>query len=107
MTGPIDNEMKVAFSPAANLDLTDIADYIARDSPARALSFVAELEVKCLRLGQATGIGTARPELGEGIRMFPNGRYLIFYREQDGLVRIERIIHGARDIDGDDFELDR
>ncbi len=33
-------------------------------------------------------------------------RYLIFYREHEGVVRIERVMHGARDIGGDDFDVD-
>jgi toxin ParE1/3/4 len=45
-----------------------------------------------------------RPELGDGVRVLPHGRYLIFYREVIKGLRIERIMHGARDIGGDDFE---
>jgi len=95
--------MKVLFSPAAQDDLLDIALYIAQDNPARAATFVDELEAKCMLLGKASGIGTARPELGQGVRMLPHGRYLIFYREQESQLRIERILHGARDIDGEDL----
>ena len=98
--------MKVVFSPAAKADLLEIALYIAQDNSVPALSFVDELEVKCLKLGQAAGIGMARPELGEGIRMLPHERYLIFYREQGAMLRIERVMHGARDIAGDDFDVD-
>ncbi len=57
-----------------------------------------------MALGNAPGIGTERPGLGESIRMLPHGRYLSFYRETPKPVRIERVMHGARDIDGDDFE---
>lgn len=96
--------MKVSFSPAAEVDLIDIALFIAQDNPARALSFVNELEEKCAGLGGAPGVGTPRPELGEGICRLPHGRYLIFYRVADSSLRIERILHGARDIGGDDFE---
>jgi len=95
--------MKVSFSPAAQDDLLDIALYIAQDNPARAGTFVDDLEAKCNLLGKASGIGTAKPELGQGVKMLPHGNYLIFYREQDSQLRIERILHGARDIDGDDF----
>jgi toxin ParE1/3/4 len=49
----------------------DIASFIARDNPTRALTFVDELQGKCEALGMAPGIGTARPELGEGISMLP------------------------------------
>lgn len=59
-----------------------------------------------MKLGHAPSIGTARPELGEGVRMLPHGRCLIFYREHETTLRIERVKHSARDIAGDDFELD-
>lgn len=80
--------------------------FIVQDNPARALTFVDELEAKCNALGVSSGIGTLRPELGEGVRMLPHGRYLIFYREVKKGLRIERIMHGARDIGGDDFEAE-
>jgi len=34
---------------------------------------------------------------GPGLRVLPYGQYLIFYRPMDTTVRIERILHGARD----------
>jgi toxin ParE1/3/4 len=96
--------LKVTFSPVARDDLMEIAIFIAQDNPTRALTFVDELEDKCAELGRSPGIGTMRPELGDGIRMLPHGRYLIFYRETNRAVRVERILHSARDIAGDDFE---
>jgi toxin ParE1/3/4 len=84
----------------------EIAAYIAQDNPTRALTFVDELENRCGAIGNAPGIGTARPELGDGIGMFPHGRYLIFYRETHRAVRIERIMHSARDVGDGDFEVD-
>lgn len=96
--------MRVTFSPAAQTDLMDIATFIAQDNPKRALTFVDELQAKCDALGAAPGIGTSRPELGDGIRMLPHGRYLIFYREANKALRIERIMHGSRDIGHDDIE---
>lgn len=98
--------MKVTFSPAAEEDLLDIAVLIAQDNQARALTFFDDLESKCEALGRAPGIGTSRPELGDGVRMLPHGRYLIFYREANKGLRIERIMHGARDIGGDALEAD-
>lgn len=98
--------MKLTFSPAAEADLLDIAIFIAEDNQTRALKFIDELEEKCDAVGRTPSIGTARPELGDGICMLPYGRYLIFYREVDMGVRIERILHSARDIGGDAFEAD-
>ena len=95
--------MKVRFSPAASDDLIEIAVYIARDNTSRALSFVEELEAACNRLGLTPSIGsTIRLDLAHDIRMWPLGRYLVFYREQGKGMRIERIVHGSRDIGDDD-----
>jgi len=63
----------------------EIASFIAHDNPARALTFVDELEQKCHVLGVSPGLGTSRPELGAGVKMLPFGRYLIFYREANSL----------------------
>jgi toxin ParE1/3/4 len=95
---------KISFSPAARDDLMDIAVFIAQDNPTRALTFVDEIENRCGGLGRSPGIGTARPELGEGVCMLPHGRYLIFYRAAGDAVRIERIMHSARDVGDEDFE---
>ena len=95
--------MKVTVSPAARSDLIEIAIYIAQDNPDRALSFVDELEAKCFKLGQQPGLGTRRQELADGLRVAPHGRYLIFYREHTEGLRIERVMHSARDIGSTDF----
>jgi toxin ParE1/3/4 len=89
----------VRFSPLAETDLVEIGIYIARDNPTRALSFIDELETKCDTLGVFPGMGVARHDVAVGLRMLPHGSYLIFYHEQEDHVRIERILHRARDVD--------
>lgn len=89
--------MRVVFSPAAQADLLE---YIAVDSPSRALSFTDTLEQASRQLVESPHIGM-RPELGEGVRSIPHGSYLIFYRVLAPNLRIERILHGARDIGTD------
>lgn len=44
--------MRVRLSSEARQDLFAIGDYIARDNPPRAQSFVAELAAKCASLGE-------------------------------------------------------
>jgi len=90
--------MRLEFSPESQLDLIDIAAFIAQDNPARAKSFVDELEADCGRLIIQPGIGAPRPDLGDGVRVLPHGRYLIFYRADEKLVRIARVLHSARDM---------
>lgn len=85
------------FSPESRLDLLEIATFIARDNPARARTFVTELETVCGNLVAHPEIGVLRPELHGRLRMLPHGRYLIFYQMLQDTVRIVRILHGARD----------
>lgn len=89
--------MNLLFSPAAEADLIDIAVYIAADDPVRALTFVEELEAACNILVDHPLAGVARPEIGESLRSRPYRRYIIYYRVTDSAIRIERILHGARD----------
>lgn len=96
MSGP----RRLLISPRAAADLDEIGEFIARDNPARAASFVAELEAKCRTIASFPEGYPARPDLAEDIRMAVHGRYLLFFREleDNGAVRIERVLHGARDL---------
>ncbi len=90
--------MKLVFSPKAAADIEEIGDYIARDNPERALSFVTELEAHCQKILTAPEAFPSRDELLPGARMASHRRYLIFFRVHGKTVRIERIVHGARDL---------
>jgi toxin ParE1/3/4 len=88
----------VAFSPKSRQDLLDIGDYIAKDSRANARRFVGKLVEQCQRIGLAPlGYGS-RDDLAPGLRMAALGHYVIFFRVLDGTVRIERVLHGARNL---------
>jgi toxin ParE1/3/4 len=91
--------MQCRYSPVALDDLMGIAKYIAQDNPQRARSFVAELRASCSTLARQPGMGRLRPELGVGVRLFPHGNYVILFSALAGSgVRIERVLHGARDL---------
>lgn len=90
--------MRIVFSRLAEIDLEEIADYIARDDPRRALSFVRELRGHCGRIAEAPQAWPARPELGRDIRCSVHGRYVVFFHIAGIDVLIVRILHGARDI---------
>jgi toxin ParE1/3/4 len=98
----------VTFSPKSRQDLLDIGDYIAKDSRENARRFVGKLIEQCKRLG-ITPLGYAsREDLAPGLRMAAIGRYVIFFRIVDSAVRIERVLHGARNlpvvIEGDNLK---
>ena len=90
--------MRLTFTPLAEQDLETIADYIAADNPARALSFVRELRTQCKRIAINPPGYCLRPELGENIRSYAHGHYVIFFETTPDAVHIVRILHGARDI---------
>lgn len=90
--------MRCVLSPLAELDLEEIGDYIARDNPPRAVSFIREIRERCAGITANPAAAPLRPELGEDIHMVLHGRYLIFYTAAPKSVRIERILHGARNV---------
>ncbi len=91
--------MQVIFSPLAERDLEDIGDYIARDNPRRALSFVIELRRQCTKIATAPQAYRPRPELGDDIRSCAHGNYVIFFHDDRKGLSIVRILHGAMDIE--------
>jgi toxin ParE1/3/4 len=86
------------FTTPALRDLEEIHDYIAGDSPTAASRWIDKLEREWQNLVEMTGMGRRREELAPGLRSFPVGVYLIFYREVEDGVQILRVLHGARDI---------
>lgn len=91
--------MKVTLSTRSRADLAGIGEYIARENPARAASFVDELIDACeavalVPLGAPLISGRGPP----GLRRKVYQRYLIVYRVHRDTVEIVRILHGARDV---------
>lgn len=87
------------FSPLAVHDLEDILEYIARDNRNAAVRFIETLKDTCGTLSRFPLLGARRDYLAEGLRVFGVGNFAIYYRIEPDVVRIERVLHGARDID--------
>ena len=94
----------VRFSPKVESDLEEIGDFIARDNPRRAVSFIDELIELCELIGRSPDAFQYLPSLGPDIRRAVHGRYSIFYSVQPHEVRIERVLHGARRVTQDTFD---
>jgi plasmid stabilization system protein ParE len=91
--------MKVELSEEALDDLAEILAYVSRDNPQAAARLVDGIEATCFRLGGMPGAGTIRDDLKRGLRIFSHRSYLIcFRRKNNEMLRIVRVIHGARDI---------
>lgn len=90
--------MLLFIKPLAEQDLEAIGDFIARDNPARAVTFVRELREHCKRIASNPLGYRERPELAPGLRSCAHGNYVIFFDVLPDLVEIVRVLHGARDL---------
>lgn len=90
--------MAVTFAPAAVQDIEEIGDYIHAENPPAAGRLIAALRERCGHIADAPRGGVPRPTLWPGLRSIAFQRYVIFYTADGDEVRIERILHGARDI---------
>lgn len=88
---------KYRLSANAQDDLDGIWDYIAQSDPEAADRFVDSLYRKFITIGKGIKLGSARPELGKDVRMWPHGNYLIYFEAIGNTAVILRVIHSARD----------
>lgn len=90
------------YLPIAQDDLVDIFDWIAKDNPGRALSFVDKLDKRI-------GILERQPLLGReprhqklreyGYRVLIIESYLVFYIVRGTVIEIHRVMHGSRSLE--------
>lgn len=96
--------MKLEFSPQAVTDLDEILQYVSRDDPHAAVRLVDGIEATCQTLVSMPRAGTVRNDLARGMRAFTHGRYVIYFLcPTEDILRIVRIMHGARDVRPTDF----
>ena len=69
--------MKLLITSTAEQDSLNIGDFIAQDNPARAVTFVRELQDQCQRLLVFPEAYRARPELGKNMRSMPHQQYVV------------------------------
>lgn len=87
------------LSDQAEADLEDIGAYIAHDSPRAAERVMAALLAKCELIAVQPTLYPAREDIAPGFRRALWKPYGVWYQiTADGNVRIERIVHGARDL---------
>jgi toxin ParE1/3/4 len=92
--------LKVLITDEAKGDLLAIGRFIARDNPARAETFVTELEERCRGLAEMPlGFPLVPGHAHSGIRRRAHGHYLIFYRVEKERVVVLHVLHGAMDVE--------
>jgi toxin ParE1/3/4 len=89
---------RVEFSRFIEDDLDTIAENIAQDNPARAVSFIQEIREKFRVIGQNPLGYRLHPEIGDDARMALVGRYVVLFHIVNDIARIERVVYGGRDL---------
>jgi len=100
MGGPAKYTLK--YLPVAQEDLISIFDYIAQDSPSRALAFIDKLDDHIGSLEQHPLLGRVprHQKLREfGYRVLNVESYLAFYIIRGDFIEIHRVVHGSRNLD--------
>jgi len=93
--------MKVIWSEGALRDLEHIRDYIALDNPAYANVFVERLLKTTRHLPQFPQSGRLMPEAkSTHIREVLYQGYRIVYRLSPELIEVIMVVHGSRDLGG-------
>jgi plasmid stabilization system protein ParE len=90
--------MRLRLSPRVPADLEAIADYIAQDSLNQATRLLRVLSARMKELAKKPQLYRLRPEIGAEARLVTVGNYVILFRIRQNAVRIERVLHGSRDL---------
>ena len=86
-------------SPLARRDLSDIFQYLAKETEVeRAQNFLRLIEEKCKLLAQFPEMGRTRHEFIISLRSFPVKNYIVFYLPVENGIEILRVLHASRDI---------
>lgn len=90
--------MKYRLSKDAMRELDDIFLYWAkRVSVEVAERLIDNITERFWLLGEHPTAGRSADEIAPGVKCFPAGKYLIYYRKKSGGIDILHIVHGARD----------
>ncbi len=90
--------MRLEIAPEAANDLLEISYYIAQDKPSAAERWLKRIYDEIKTIGRNPLLFPVERKTGLGFRQAPFGRYLILFRVTGELVRIERVLHGMRDL---------
>ena len=90
---------KVERSSQAEIDLIEIWLYIASDNTTAADKLLDQIDSICKMLAHSPHLGRLREELAPGLRSFPVGDYLVFYRSTNTGIAVVRVLSGYRDLE--------
>lgn len=90
--------IRLRVSRRALRDLDEIFEYWARRASLKVADRLIEaIEDQFALLCEMPRIGRRCDRFGSGVRSFPAGKYLVYYRKTGGILNILHVFHGARD----------
>jgi toxin ParE1/3/4 len=90
--------MKYRLSREAEEDLDEIFFYWARRANVNVADrLIDRITERFWLLADFPDIGRKADDLAPGVRCFPAGKYLIYYRKTSRKIEILHVFHGARD----------
>lgn len=89
--------MRLVYSERSLEDIESLLDFIARDKSGAASAFGEGLIAACELIAKNPGIGERRDDIAPNLKRFSYRGYSIFFRVSENSVRIQRVLHGARD----------
>lgn len=89
---------RVLCTSEAEESRVDIWLHIAQESPQAADRLIERIDEKCRLYATQPQMGDPRPDLGDNIRCFPVGNYVVIYRPLEDGILVLLVIHGAMDI---------
>ena len=99
--------MKIQWSPLAIGRVTEIAEYIALDSPIAANKWVNEIFDSAEKLLDFPEIGRVVPELqDQTIRELLKGNYRVVYKVEKGTISILTVRHGKQILPVEELKVD-
>jgi toxin ParE1/3/4 len=90
-------------SPTSEEDLIDIWLYIAEDQPVNADRLLDRLNEAMIKLTEMPKMGVERSKLIKGLRSYPVGKYILYYRIKENDLEVVRVLSSSRDIENIDW----
>lgn len=92
--------MRLELSRQAEIDLADIRDYsVEQFGLARAITYLDTIEQAFRRIMIYPEIGIVHDTIGSPVKSLACHRHRIYYVIEEDAVIIQRILHGAMDVD--------
>ena len=88
--------LEVIYSKRAEQDIFEIGYYLGERNPFASEQLLSKIYKSCDNLQNFPFIGQQCDEISIGIRYLVIGNYLVFYKVNNQMVRILRILHSAR-----------